>query len=628
MKHDYLNNTPPETARRRFLAAAAERGFSAGSETEPAAACAGRITAAPVYAAISAPHYNASAMDGVAVRAADTFGASERTPVFLPPAAFTVVDTGDPLPPGADAVVMVEEVRETGTGEIKLLAPVSPWENVRQVGEDLCMGDMIAPAGVRITPALVGAFLAGGVTEIPVKKRPVLGVIPTGDEIVPPTAAPKSGEIIEFNSAVFSAMLREWDAETKIYPIVKDQKKLLEAAVQTAAAECDAVLVIAGSSAGRDDCTAAVCETLGEVLLHGIAIKPGKPAVLGFACGKPLVGLPGYPVSGITVMEEIVKPLLARYYGLLPEPDETVPAVLTRRVTSSLKYEEFVRVTLGEVGGRLYAVPLPRGAGIVTSVTKAGGVLRLPRNSEGFEAGETVAVRPLPAFRRGGKTLVVTGSHDPLIDEIANEVNRRGLGFTVVSSHVGSMGAFSAVGAGQAHLGGVHLLDEKTGGYNESWVQKYFPNGGAVLEKGVIRTQGLMVAPGNPLDIRAVSDLVRCRYVNRQRGAGTRVLLDYLLRREGISPAAINGYGNEKYTHTAVAATVAAGNADAGLGIASAARIYGLDFIPLYREEYDFLVGEAFSDDPMVRAFFEILRSEAFARRLLEMGGYEPREVL
>ena len=622
MKHDYLNNTPAAEAREGFLAAAKRSGFAAGAERIPSAESAGRITAEAVYAAISAPHYNASAMDGIAVLSQNTFGASESSPVTLSPEQYTVVDTGDPLPPGADAVVMIEEVRESPDGSVRLFSAASPWQHVRQVGEDLCMGDMIAPSGARITPALIGAFLAGGVTTVPVKKRPVFGLIPTGDEIVPPTGAPKPGEIIEFNSAIFSARLREWGAEAVVYPIVKDSRPLIAAAVQKAAAACDAVLVLAGSSAGRDDYTADICRELGEVLYHGVAIRPGKPVVLGTALGRPFVGLPGYPVSAGVVMEQLVRPLTELFYGVSAQAEEPVEAVLTRRVVSSLKYEEFVRVSLGTVGDTCYAVPLPRGAGVITSVTKAGGVLRIPQNVEGIEAGERVFVRPLKPERELRRTLVVTGSHDPLIDEIADLLKKRGADFTVVSSHVGSMGAFRAVGAGQAHLGGVHLLDAETGVYNKKYLRQYFPNGGAVLKKGVGRVQGLMVQKGNPLGVRGIADLTRCRYVNRQRGAGTRVLLDHLLAKNGIDAASVDGYGNEKFTHTAVAAAVAAGNADCGMGILSAARIYGLDFIPIYSEEYDFLVNEAFLDDPMVRAFFETLYSPEFRQRLAALGGY------
>ncbi len=622
MKHDYLSNTALNDAKSIFLSAADIAGFYAKNETAAVTQSIGRITGAAVYAIISAPHYNASAMDGVAISAASTFGASEQTPVVLQKDRFTVVDTGDVMPEGADAVVMIEDVHWTDEGGVKLFAAVSPWQNVRQVGEDLCMGDMIAPAGTRITPALAGAFMAGGVTEVTVKTRPVFGIIPTGDEIVPPTGTPAPGEIIEFNSTIVSGMLAQWQADSRIFGIVKDNKSLLRDAVQITAASCDAVLVLAGSSAGRDDYTASVCAELGEVLLHGVAVKPGKPVVLGMIGCKPIVGLPGYPVSAMVIMEQLVKPLTEMWYGCANPQRPTAEAVLTKNVMSSLKYEEFVRVTLGTVGDACYAVPLPRGAGVITSVTKADGILRVPQNTEGIQAGERVSVQLLRPKQELTKTLVITGSHDPLIDEIRDLIARQNRGFSVVSSHVGSMGAFRAVAAGQAHMGACHLLDEATGKYNRSYVDKYFPNGGASLHTGVGRTQGIMVKPGNPMGITGVGDLKRCRYVNRQRGAGTRVLLDYLLKQNGISSGEINGYNNEKFTHSAVAATIAAGNADAGMGILSAARIYGLDFIPLWQEEYDFLVNDAYKNDPMVLAFFEILESDSFRKRLREMGGY------
>ena len=628
MRHDYLENTPLPEAKHKYFSALEKAGFGGKAEETPTSLAVGLPLAGPAYAALSAPHYNASAMDGVAVRAKRTFGASENAPVVLSPDDYVVVDTGDPLPDGTDAVVMIEDVREEEDGRIRLLSAVSPWQNVRQVGEDLCMGDMIAPGGTVVTPALAGALLTGGLTKVKAVRRPVFAVIPTGDEIVPPTDRPKKGEIIESNSAIFAASLREWGAEAKVFPVIPDKKELLSAAVREALADCDGVLILAGSSAGRDDYTADLVRELGVLVLHGVAAKPGKPVVLGHAGEKPLVGLPGYPVSAMVVMEAFVRPLVDLWFGRTPAPEETVEAVLCRPLVSSLKYEEFVRVTLGRVGDTVYAVPLPRGAGLITSVTKAGGILTIPQNSEGLRAGETARVRLLVPRERLEHTLVVTGSHDPLIDEIANEVNRLGLGFTVVSSHVGSMGAFTAVGAKQAHLGATHLLDEETGKYNDSYVKARFPNGGAVLEKGVGRVQGLMVAPGNPLGIRSVSDLPGKRFVNRQRGAGTRVLFDYLLKKNGLTPAEIEGYGNVKFTHTAVAASVAAGNADAGMGILSAAKIYGLDFIPLYNEEYDFLVGEDFVNDPMVRAFFEVLRSNRLKERLKELGGYTLPETV
>ena len=622
MKYNYLNNLPLDEAKSKYYGHLTNVGFSGKTETVPVTDACGRVIKNAAYAHICSPHYNASAMDGVAVKAEITFTASERTPVTLTPADYTVVDTGDPLPENADAVIMVEDLIENGEGCYEIISSVVPWQNVRQVGEDICMGDMIAPSGTVLTPSLCGALLAGGITEIEVIKKPLVGIIPTGDEIVPPTAEPGTGDIIEFNSTVFKGMLGEMNANARVYPITPDKKDLIKAALEKALCECDIVLVSAGSSAGRDDYTSEIIASIGTVLVHGIAIKPGKPAVLGEALGKPVIGLPGYPVSAIVIMDEIVSGVVAMYYGKTKLPRETVKAVLAKKIVSSLKYSEYVRVSLGRINGRLSASPLARGAGVITSFTKADGVLIVPQNCEGIEAGEEIEVRLNKPLCEIENTLIVTGSHDPLIDEVADFLAKKGAPFRVCSTHVGSMGAIYTVRDGLAHMGGIHLLDTKTGIYNKSYVEKYLPEGKAVTVKGVGRIQGLMVQKGNPLKIKEFADIKNARYVNRQRGAGTRILCDYLLEINGLAPQDINGYHNEEFTHTAVAALIAAGNADAGLGIYSAAKMYDLDFIPICNETYEFLVDKNELENPMVKAFLEVLYSDEFHKRLIEMGGY------
>ena len=561
-------------------------------------------------------------MDGISVKARDTFTASENNPVVLTPDKYTVVDTGDPIPDGHDAVVMVQDVTETEDG-VSLLSAVYPWQNVRQVGEDICMGDMIAPSGTKITPSLCGALLAGGITKLEVIKKPLIGIIPTGDEIVPPTENPAKGDIIEFNSSIFSSMVKEWGGESKVYPIVKDKKELIRAALEKAADECDTVLILAGSSAGRDDYTCEIIKELGAVAVHGIAVKPGKPAVLGAVKGVPVVGLPGYPVSAIVIMENIVRDLVYRLSGLFAPERQKVKAVLGKRLVSSLKYREFIRVTLGKMGDKIVAVPLARGAGVVTSFTKADGILEIPQNSEGFEQGEEVEITLLKSKEEIENALIVTGSHDPMIDEIKDIIKKRNYPFGLSSSHVGSMGAVNAVKNKSAHLGGIHLLDTETGEYNKSYIEKYLPDENAVLIKGVGRVQGLMVKKGNPFGIKDFSDVTRCTYVNRQLGSGTRILCDYLIKKHGIDKSDIDGYRNEEFTHTAVAAQIASGNADCGLGIYSAAKMYDLDFIPVSVEQYDFLVNGNAYENEAVKAFFEILQSDELKKRLKELGGYE-----
>jgi len=620
----YLTNIPLERAKRDYEDILISEGFRGEAEEIPAVSSLGRTTASPVYAKICSPHYPASAMDGIAIRAEDTFGATETAPVLMKSDGFTMVDTGDPVPEDCDAVIMIEDVIYGEDGSARITAPAAPWQHIRQIGEDICAGEMILPSYTEITPAAIGAMLAGGVMKVSVIRRPTVGIIPTGDEIIPPTDDPEPGKIMEFNSAIFSAMLVKWGAVPKTYPIVPDQPELVEAAVRRAAEECDMVLLNAGSSAGREDYSAAAIASVGKVLHHGIAMRPGKPAILGYAGKKPILGVPGYPVSGILVLEELLKPLILKWYNHGGYREENVSAVLSRPVVSGLKYREFVRVRLGKVGDKLVASPLNRGSGVVTSFVKADGILDIPQGKEGCEAGETVTVRLLRRKSDIEHTLVVTGSHDPLLDELGDMLHASDSSLYMSSWHVGSMGGIMAVRRRETHMAGIHLLNESDGTYNRSAVNKYFPQGGVRLVECVGRTQGLMVQKGSPKGIRSIGDLTApgVRYVNRQKGSGTRILTDHLCRKEGIDAEKIYGYGREELTHTSVAAQIAMGTADAGMGIYSAAKLYGLDFIPVCTEQYDLLIPDCAWDTTMVQKLIEILSGPEFTRRIEKMGGY------
>lgn len=622
MKYEYLNNIPLDEALEKLLNEMKLVGTTYKTEKILTARANGRVTSNAQYAKRCSPHYCACAMDGIALKAELTASANESTPVTIEKDNFVRVDTGDVLPNGCDCVVMIEEVIENDDGSVKLYSSFAPWSNVRQVGEDVCMGDMIVPSFTKITPAVIGALLAGGITEVEVIKKPVFAIIPTGDEIVSAEKELGDGDIPEFNSAVFSAMLEDFGAEAEVFPIVPDKKELIKNMVMKACDTCDGIIVIAGSSAGRDDYTASVLSELGTLLVHGIAIKPGKPAVLGVIGDKPFIGVPGYPVSGIIVMEEIVKKVVSKLTKREIETPEEISVTLSRKLTSSLKYNEFIRCRASKVGGRNVAVPMSRGAGIVTGFAKASGIIEIPQNNEGFEAGTQILMRPLRSKSEIENSVCVIGSHDPLIDEISDILLRGNSPIPVVSAHVGSMGGIMALRVREAHLGGIHLLDVNTGKYNKSFIEKYFKSGEVTLIRGVKRIQGLMVAKGNPLNIKGVNDLTRVSYVNRQKGSGTRILIDYLLNKNNISSDDIYGYTREEYTHTAVAAAIASGGADTGLGIYSASKTYNLDFIPLWDEEYDFLALTETLEDKNVSEFFKVLKSDEFKNRLGEMGGY------
>lgn len=625
MKHQYLSNIPLDTAKADYLKFLKDSGLAHVVETMPVVNSLGRTTANAVYAAICSPHYNACAMDGIALKAKLTFNATETTPVPLSQDQFIRVDTGDPLPEGCDAVVMIEDCVESGD-EVLLYQAAAPWQNVRQIGEDISAGDMILPSYTVIEPASIGAMLAGGVLNVDVIKKPRVAIIPTGDEVVPPTRAPQKGDVMEFNSSIFSGMLSNWGAEAVVYPIVKDDPKLIEAAVAKAASECDAVLLMAGTSAGRDDDTTEVMRRLGEVLYHGIAIKPGKPAALGRIGSKPVLGVPGYPVSGILVLEHLFKPVIDFLLKRADLGSEQIEVKLSRRLNSSLKYREFIRATLSrDKQGELVAVPLNRGAGVVTSFVKADCILDIPQDAEGYEAGESVPATLTKDIRQIDRTIKIIGSHDPLIDEAADVLRRSDPNVFVSSAPVGSMGGITAVLRGEAQLAGVHLLNEADGSYNTAYVERYFKNGGVALVECVQRVQGLMTAAGNPKGLTRFEDVARegISYVNRQKGSGTRILCDYLMKSAGISPDDIYGYSREEFTHTGVAAQIAAGTADCGMGILSAARIYGLDFIPVCLEQYDILIPLDALDNPMVQAFINTLKTPEFKARLIKLGGYE-----
>jgi len=617
----YLKTTPVEEAREIYMSALGDAA-SAKTETVSVIEALGRVTSEAVYAKYSSPLYNSAAMDGIAVVSAATEGASEASPLTLKPGEdYMIVDTGDPIKKPYDAVIMAEDTQETDEGMV-IRAAAHSWEHVRPVGEDIVVGEMILTRCHRIRPIDIGVLLSGGVTDISVYAQPKVGIIPTGTEIVEPYEDPEEGDIIESNSRMFEAMVRENGGIPRRYDIVEDDYEKIKAAVLRALDENDMVLVNAGSSAGTEDYTVHILREIGEVFIHGVAMKPGKPVILAKACGKPVIGIPGYPVSAYLAVENFVYPVLRSFTGLREANDHRIEAVLSRRLVSSLKHREYVRVRVGRVGGRYVCAPLARGAGAAMSMVKADGFCVIPQESEGYEAGETVEVILFRSAEDIGRTIVCTGSHDLLLDVISDLLSGENEGIRLSSTHVGSLGGLMALARGEAHMSPTHLLDEETGVYNESYIRKLFPNEEMLLVKGVRRIQGLMVANGNPLGIKGVEDLTRVKYVNRQRGAGTRVLLDYKLKQAGISPSEIDGYDAEAATHMAVAAQVASGEADCGMGVYSAAHAMGLEFIPVGDEEYDFAMRPETYETPEMKCFLILLGSDEFRSKLDELGGY------
>jgi putative molybdopterin biosynthesis protein len=586
----------------------------------------GRVTAAPVWARRSSPAFDAAAMDGIAVRAADTVGASETTPVRLGADAFVVVDTGDPMPEGRDAVVMREDVHvENGAAELR--AAVVPFQHVRSIGEDIATGELLLPEGHRLRPVDVAAAAAAGVTELVVRRAPVVAVLPTGDEIRPIGTELGPGEIADTNSLMLVAQARAAGCDARRLEIEPDDPARIAAAARAAVEGCDLLILVAGSSAGRDDYTARIVAEEGVLAVHGVAVRPGHPVVLGAIGETPVVGAPGYPVSASLTFDIFAAPVLAALEGAAPAQRPRTRARLARKLASSMGMDDWVRVRLGRVGGATVATPLPRGAGVLTSLVRADGLLIVPAGLEGHHAGEDVDIELLRGLDEIERTVVAIGSHDLVLDLAASMLRAADPQVTLASSNVGSLGGLVALRDGLCHLAGSHLLDPASGEYTLPYVDRVLAGHEVAVVRLVHREQGLMVAPGNPLGVSGIDDATRVRYVNRQRGAGTRVLFDHELARRELSPDDVDGYVREEHTHLAVAAAIAAGRADCGLGVLAAARAFGLDFVPVAREPYDFVLAAESLEDPVLAPLWELLEQPEFRAAVEELGGYDTSET-
>jgi len=620
MRQRYLNSVSKDEALKKWLGAFPARELAC--EVVSADKSLGRITAKPISALLSSPHYAASAMDGFAVLARHTVQAAPLRPVRLEVGINCfAVDTGDPMPQGTDAVIMIEHVVLEGV-DCSIEASVAPWTNVRPVGEDIIAGEVLLPRFRLITPIDLGALLAAGVSHVPVLAQPRVAVIPTGDELVPPGSALKKGDIVEYNSAIISGEVELWGGKPVVWATVADDAALLSKAVSEAGAESDVVLVIAGSSTGRGDFTVDVLEEIGTVLVHGVAMRPGKPVVLAKVGSTPVVGMPGYPVSMHLCLETFVKPLLYAFNHQALPPAVQVDGVLTRRLVSPFGVEEHVRVQAGYVGGQTIITPLGRGAGVVTSLMRSDGMVIVPAESEGFAEGEEVRVILRKAEETIADTLLCIGSHDLALDIVA-DLLRVSYGMHLQTSHVGSMGGLLSLKRNFAHLCTSHLLDETSGEYNIAFVKRLFPDEDMVIINLVERWQGFIHRKGYAFS--SWHDLSQGRFVNRQRGAGTRALLDYHLQRQGIDSRDIDGYAREESTHLSVACAVAAEDADVGLGILSAAQNFGLSFVPVCLEQFALVMRRASLMDPRIVALLETIRSREFAARVDELGGYETK---
>lgn len=594
----------------------------------------GRTLAENAVARLSSPAFHGAAMDGVATKAEKTFGASERRPkALLIGRDAHWVNTGQPLPPECDAVIMVENLitgqDPQGQETITIEKAIFPWQHVRKMGEDLVATESVLPPGTIIGAYELGALAAAGLAEPVVFAKPEVVIIPSGSELAPmseltPEMLASGQKLPEFNSLIISALVREMGGEPIVWPIVPDDPEQIRAVLLKAVqSQADLVVINAGSSAGSRDYTAEIISELGELLVHGVSIMPGKPTAVGVISGKPVLGIPGYPVSAVIAFEEFGQRLLALWQSrekiekpqALAEPFQALP--------SRPGLEEVLRVKLGRVGNNLIAVPLARGAGTVSSLSRADGLVRVPSAVEGLPAEVPT---PVSLIRSPGEidgALLAIGSHDNTLDLLDSLLRKHRPGFRLTSAHLGSLGGLMAIKAGRCHLAGTHLLGPD-GFYNQSAIREHLKGIPVKLIRLVDREQGLIIPSGNPLQLETLNDLTRegVTFINRQRGSGTRVLLDWELERLGIDKSRIQGYEEEEYTHMNVAVAVAGGRVSTGLGVKSAALALGLDFIPVGVEEYDLAIPERFWDDPRMQCLIEVIRGETFKSEAGALGGY------
>ena len=630
----YLNMKTLPEARKIVDDAFALSGVLA-TETVPVPQAVGRVLAEPIHAKLSSPHFNAAAMDGLAVKAEITFGANESTPKTLEVGqdAF-YVNTGHVMPTATDAVIMIEQVHVLDEDQIQIDKPVFPWQNVRKVGEDIVATELLFPRNHLVTPICVGALLTGGVFSVPVKKPPQILVIPTGNELVDWRNTSmdefKPGQVLETNSFVLGGLIESCGGTYTRHDMLMDNlEKIKQVVGKAVKSGFQMILILGGSSAGSEDYAKRVVLESGEVFVHGVTIMPGKPVVIGAVKNTPVFGIPGYPVSAIMAFEQFVRPLIHKMLGQPDQTRETVKVEPTRKIASKLGVEEFLRVKLGQVGDHIVATPLPRGAGSITSITEADGIIRIPNHIEGLKDNELATaelLRPLPSVRR---TIVAVGSHDNTLDILADQIKAKHSHLTFSSSHVGSMGGLMAIKRGVCHLAGSHLLDPEDGSYNLSYVKKFLAQLDIKLVNLVFRDQGLMVKRGNPKGIKGIEDLAReeIAFINRQAGSGTRILLDYRLEQSGIDPGQINGYQHEEFTHMAVAVAVLSGTVDTGLGIHAAAAALDLDFIPVVTEQYDLVIPTAHFESENIQLLLETINTVEFKNRVEALGGYSTRKT-
>jgi putative molybdopterin biosynthesis protein len=633
-QEQFLEVVSAEEARVRF-----ERHLDrAPLPAEPVAlgAALGRVLAHDIAAPIDVPPFDRSGVDGFALRAADTAGASDGAPrrlelnaeviacghapaIEVRPGTATTIATGGVLPRGADAVVMVEhtELVEDGDAAIDLRRAVAPGQFIAYAGSDIARGETLLRKGTRIGSREIGMLAACGLASVDVVRRPKVAVLSTGDELVPPGAPLKPAGVYDSNGAIIAAAVAEAGGEPVAFGAFPDDAATLERAVRGALARCDMVILSGGTSKGAGDLSHRVVSQLGKpgILVHGVALKPGKPLCLAVADNKPIAVLPGFPTSAIFTFHAFVAPVIRMQAGLPPEAARTVDARVPVRIASEMGRKEFLLVALVDGEGGAVAFPSPKGSGSITTFAQSDGFIEIEALAPALDAETRAQVTLIGSVARA-PDLVIMGSHDIALDVVVSALAERGM--TARTLAVGSLGGVAAARRGECDLAPLHLIDPDTGSYNTHLLSP-----GLALVRGWQRMQGVLFRPGDARFAgRTAQEALKvalgdpaCLMVSRNAGAGTRVLIDQLLA--GARPA---GYANQPRSHNAVAAAIAQGRADWGLAIEPVARMYGLGFLPVAPELYDFLLVESRRDRPAVQAFLAALRDPGVRERIRALG--------
>lgn len=640
-QEQFLEVVSAEAARRRFAAAVDHSPLDA--ETVTLEAALSRVIAADVVAPVDAPPFDRANVDGFAVRAADTVGASDAAPkrlslngevvacgvqpsIEVTPATATAIATGGVIPRGADAVVMIEhtELIESDVApSIDVRRAVASGQLISYAGSDIARGETLLRRRTRISSREIGMLAACGLSSIGVVRRPRVAVLSTGNELVEPGQQLRSAGVYDSNGVIIAAAIREAGGEPVPYGAFPDEQAALEAAIRIALDSCDMVVLSGGTSKGAGDLSHRVVSRLGKpgIIVHGVALKPGKPLCLAAIEGKPLVVLPGFPTSAIFTFHAFVAPIIRARAGLPAQAARTVTARVPVRVASELGREEFVLVSLVAGEHEPVAFPTAKGSGAVTAFSQADGFLRIDALASALDAGVRAEVTLIGDEVRV-PDLTIMGSHDIALDVVVGEVLRRG--FSARTIAVGSLGGVAALGRGECDIAPVHLIDPATGLYN-----RHLIGPGLALIPGWRRMQGFVFRPGDDrFKSRSAAEAIKVALadhttimINRNAGSGTRVLIDSLLA--GARPP---GYSNQPRSHNAVAAAIVQNRADWGVAIEPVARLYGLEFLPIAPEQYDFLLFEARRHRPAVQAFLDALLRDAAVRAHISACGMEPSE--